>query len=237
MAVPTSNIGISSIYSEANGGSPGSGSNIKVSDLFKKSYFEGPAPLGNNTLSYRAWGQYGNTSGADRIYGLTAKNTNNSWSDFSGKTYYYDNSTYKVGLRIRNSLQAPPFPPIPPTPPTANDIAVEIWLYDSTGTYGYLASGAINAPAQAGGFDQTTTQSTTSNPIIAIGYWAVRITTNQLYPPGNKNVSISLNGTNYVSTTIAANGATTYNYSTYGTVNIASTGQGYTGVYFDVQVT
>ena len=39
MAVPTSNYGISAIYSEANGGAPGSGSNTAVSDLFKKSYF------------------------------------------------------------------------------------------------------------------------------------------------------------------------------------------------------
>ena len=37
MAVPTSNYGISAIYSEANGGPPGASSNIAVSDLFKKS--------------------------------------------------------------------------------------------------------------------------------------------------------------------------------------------------------
>jgi hypothetical protein len=235
MAVPTSNIGINAIYTEANGGGPGSSSDTKVSDLFKKSYFEGPT--GSSTISYNAWGEYGSTSGADRIYGLSAKNTNNSFGDFSGLVYFYDNSTYKVGLRIRNNLQAPPFPPFPPTPPNSNDIVVEIWLYDSTGTYPYIASGAINANATPGGYDQTTTQSATSNPIIAIGYWQVRVTTNQFFPAGSKNISIDLNGTNYVNTTIAANGATTYSYSTYGTVNIGSTGQGYTGVYFDILVT
>jgi hypothetical protein len=236
MAVPTSNYGISDIYSEANGGAPSSGSNTAVSDLFKKSYFEGPT--GSSTISYNAWGEYGSTSGADRIYGLSAKNTNNAWSDFSGLTYYYDNSTYKVAARIRNSLQAPPFPPFPPTPSNANDIVVEIFLYDSTGTYPYISSGGIAAPAQIGGYDQTTTVSTTTpqNPIIAIGYWKVRITTNQFFPAGGKNVNISLNGTNYVSTTINANGATSYDYVTYGTVNIGSTGQGYTGVYFDIVV-
>ena len=89
---------------------------------------------------------------------------------------------------------------------------------------------------QVGGYDQTFTLSATNNPIIAIGYWKVRITTNQFFPGGGKNVNISLNGTNYVNTTIAANGATSYDYATYGTVTIASTGQGYTGVYFDVVV-
>ena len=234
MAVPTSNIGINAIYTEANGGGPSSSSDTKVSDLFKKSYFEGPT--GSSTISYNAWGEYGSTSGADRIYGLSAKNTNNSFGDFSGLVYFYDNSTYKVGARIRNSLQPPPFPPVPPTPSNANDIVVEAWLYDSTGTYPYVASGAINANAQTGGYDQTSNVSATNNPIIAIGYWKVRITTNQFFPAGGKNVNISLNGTNYVNTTINANGATSYDYVTYGTVNIGSTGQGYTGVYFDIVV-
>jgi hypothetical protein len=232
MAVPTSNYGINAIYTEANGGS---GTNIKVSDLFKKSYFEGPT--GSSTISYNAWGEYGSTSGADRIYGLSAKNTNNAWSDFSGLTYFYDNSTYKAAARIRNSLQAPPFPPFPPTPPNSNDVVVEIWLYDSTKTYSYIVTGAINANATVGGYDQTTTISATINPIIAIGYWEVRVTTNQFFPPGNKTISIDINGSSYVgSTSLAANAATTYSYSTYGTVNIGSTGQGYTGVYFDIQI-
>jgi hypothetical protein len=236
MAVPTSNISITSIYSEANGGSPGSGSNTNAGNLFKLSYFEGP-PFGS-TISYSAWGEYGNTSGANRIYGLSAKNTNNAFSDFSGLTYYYDNSTYKVAARIRNSLQPPPFPPFPPTPANANDVVVEVWLYDSTTTYAYIASGGINANATIGGFDQTTTISTTTpqTPIIAIGYWEVRVTTNQFFPAGSKTIQIDLNGTNYVNTSIAANGATTYSFSTYGTVNIGSTGQGYTGVYFDINV-
>jgi hypothetical protein len=232
MAVPTSNYGISAIYSEANGGPPSTSSNIAVSDLFKKSYFEGP-PFGS-TITYSAWGQYGNTSGDDRIYGLTAKNTNNEWSDFSGLTYYYDNSSYKVAARIRNPLQPGPFPPPPPF--YDNNIIVEVWLYDSTATYDYVVSGAINANAQIGGYDQTFTLSTTNAPIIAIGYWEVRVTTNEFFPGGSKTIQIDLNGTNYVNTSIAANGATTYSFSTYGTVNIGSTGQGYTGVYFDINV-
>jgi hypothetical protein len=232
MAVPTSNISMTSIYSEANGGSPGSGSNTNAGNLFKLSYFEGP-PFGS-TISYSAWGEYGNTSGANRIYGLSAKNSNNSFSDFSGLTYYYDNSTYKVATRIRTTLQPPPFPPPPPF--YNNDIVVEVWLYDSTTTYPYIASGAINANATMGGYDQTFTLSTTSSPIIAIGYWEVRVTTGEFFPGGAKTIQIDLNGTNYVNTGINPNGATTYSFSTYGSVNIASTGQGYTGVYFDINV-
>lgn len=112
-----------------------------------------------------------------------------------------------------------------------------MWLYDSTQTYAYITSGAINANATVGGYDQTFTLSATNNPIIAIGYWAVRVSTNQFFPAGSKNVSIDINGTSIVGTTsLAANSATTYDYNGYGTINIASTGQGYVGVYFDIQV-
>ena len=232
MAVPTGNISMASIYAEANGGSPGSGSDTNAGNLFKLSYFEGP-PFGS-TISYSAWGQYGTASGADRIYGLSIKNIDNEFSDFSGLTYYYDNSTYKVAARIRNPLQPPPFPPPPPF--YDNNIVVEVWLYDSTATDAYVVSGAINANAQIGGYDQTTTLSTTTAPIIAIGYWEVRVTTNEFFPGGAKAIQIDINGTNYVNTSIAANGATTYSFSTYGSANVASTGQGYTGLYFDIRV-
>lgn len=233
MAVPSSNYGISAIYSEANGGAPAANSNIAVSDLFKKSYFQGPT--GSNTISYNAWGQYGSTSGADRIYGLTAKNTNNAWVDFSGLTYYYDNSSFKVAARLRNTYQPPPYPPPPPF--YNNDITYEIWLYDSTFTYSYVVSGSQPAPATPGGFDQTITLSNTSTPIISIGYWEVRVTTNQFFPAGNAPITIDINGTNYVTSNVTdGNAQTTFNSGTYGTASVGSTGQGYTGIYFDIVV-
>jgi hypothetical protein len=231
MAVPSSNISISNIYSEPNGSSPGSGSDIKVSDLFKKSYFEGP-PFGS-TISYSAWGQYGSTSGADRIYGLTAKNTNNAFGDFSGLTYWYDNSSYKIAARIRNTKQGPPYPPPPPF--YDNNVGVEIWVSDSSGTYDYITSGSILATVP--NYDQTTTLSTSgSTPIIAIGYWRVRFTVNETFPGGGANVIIDINGTNYVNSTAGSNGQTTFTSSTYGTASIAATGQGYTGLYFDIRI-
>ena len=67
MAVPSSNISMSAIYGEANAGSPPS--DLAVNDLFKLSYFESVAFGGS--ITFNAWGQYGNASGANRIYGIT----------------------------------------------------------------------------------------------------------------------------------------------------------------------
>ena len=85
MAVSGTNISMSSIWSEANTGSVPT---ISVSDLFKKSYFEGPG--GNSNISYNGWGQWGVTTGNDGIYTLNTVNTNNKLSDFAGLTYFYD---------------------------------------------------------------------------------------------------------------------------------------------------
>jgi hypothetical protein len=190
MALPTSNISMIGIYSEANGGT---GPDINAGNLFKLSYFEGP-PFGS-TITYSAWGQYGNTSGANRIYGLTAGNADNSLGDFLGRTYYYDNSTYTALVNIDNTRQGPPYPPFPPG--SDNTVTTEIFVYDSTGTYEYITSGAIAVPPQ------NSTSVTISNPagtvpIIAMAYWRVRFTALQSFPGGGASVFVDINGTNYV---------------------------------------
>ena len=101
MAVPTSNISMSAIYGEANAGGPPS--DLAVSDLFKKSYFEGPA-YGVFNVGYNAWGQFGNTSGADRIYQITASNTNNNFNQFAALNYFFDNTTYANYVDVINNL-------------------------------------------------------------------------------------------------------------------------------------
>ena len=124
MAVPTttSSIRMSDIYAEANGG--GYATPTKVSDLFKKSYFEGPA--GSGAIGYNCWGQYGATSGADKIFGLGIQNTSNSFSNFSGLTYFYDNGTYNSQGYASNSMQAPnPF-----TQGINNDVTIDIQLLE-----------------------------------------------------------------------------------------------------------
>jgi hypothetical protein len=182
MAVPSTNIKMSDIYSGANTGSVPT---ISVSNLFKKSYFEGPG--GSASISYNAWGQYGTTVGADKIYGLTSKNTDNAWSDFSGLTYFYNNSTYLVGLRMDNVLP-------PPGGGHNNDYTVYVELWDSSYTYTYVTTGAIL-------LTQGTTFlkayiSTSTTPIISNGYWRITFVSNNLdpgLPPVQADITINGN--------------------------------------------
>jgi hypothetical protein len=169
MAVSGTNISMTSIWSEANTGS--TPNDISVSDLFKKSYFEGPN--GSFTIDYNAWGQYGNTSGDDKIYGLITENNENSWGDFSGLTYYYNNSTYLVGLQVNNSLP-------PPAGGYNNDYTVYVELWNSPYTYTYVATGAI--PVAQGTVYGPSIISTTSTPIINAGYWRITFISDNLDP-------------------------------------------------------
>lgn len=221
MPIGATNVSVNTIYNEANPGA-GTPANESVGSLFRYSYFEGPN--GNNTISYNAWGQQGGSFGADVIYGLTAKSNNLLFSDYQGLSYAYDNSTFIADVRIQNLLQAPPFPP--PNPPSANDIVVEVYVYDSSFTYTYMQTGAINANAQPGGFDQTFTISNTSTPMINIIYWEVRVGTDQFWP-GGANIQIDINGTNYVNTSLTAMVPPTgnvFNSGTYGNATMDASG-------------
>jgi hypothetical protein len=230
MAVPTTNVSLGDIYSEPNGATA---ANTKASEIMKLTYFQGPGPIGNGDVSFRSWGQYGNTAGSDRIYGLTAGNVNNAFGDFRGLTYYYDNSSYKISADVENTKQPPPGPP---SPPYNNDIVVEINLYDSTNTYQYALSGAINVPFQSTSTGNTVSSASTS-PIIALGYWEVKVTNNNSFPPGG-SIDIQINGTNYGGGGIPDSAQTTFRWDDVGATAapIASTGQGYDGLYFDITV-
>jgi len=218
MAVPSTNIKMSDIYAEANGG--GYAIDMSVVDLFQKSYFEGPT--GSATIGYNAWGQWGNTSGDNRIYNLTSKNTDNAWTDFSLKTYFYDNATYLCQAYATNSMPGGPFP-------INNDVFIDIALYDSSYTYIYATS---SSPCNQGTSPITFTITPPVNsPIIAVGYWVVNITTNNSQPP--INMLMDINGINYVNSSLPANSITGFDSATYGTVNIAYNGtMGATGLYF-----
>jgi len=224
MAVPSSNISMSAIYGEPNSGSPPS--DLAVSDLFKKSYFESNAFGG--PLTFNAWGQFGNASGADRIYGLSASNSNNNFNQFASLVYYYDNSVYANYVDVNNNLVAP----APPSPPDTNDITVTCRLYDSTGTYAYSQfQQQINAGGSA-----SQIFSNTIEPILAIAYWEVE------FQPfsgsfGGATCNIIINGTNKVTGgTINAAGNTTFSFSTLGSVAQASNGSGYIGTYFNIAI-
>ena len=224
MAVPSSNISMTAIYNEPNAGSPPS--DLAVSDLFKKSYFEGPN--GSFDIGYNAWGIYGNTSGANRIYGLSASNTNNNFNQFAGKVYYFDNSTYANYVDIVNNLPTPVFP----APPFDNDITVTCKLYDSTGTYFYSQFQQL---ITAGG-SVSQIFSLTTEPMIAVGYWEV---TFQPFSGsfGGTTCNISINNTAKVTGgTINAAGATVFDFNTYGSEAMASSSSGYIGYYFDISI-
>ena len=225
MAVPSSNISMSAIYGEPNVGGPPS--DLAVSDLFKKSYFESNAFGG--PLTYNAWGQYGNASGADRIYGLTASNSNNNFGQFAGLVYYYDNSVYANYVNVVNNLTPPP-PPFPP--PDTNDINVTCKLYDSTGTFFYSQfNQLINANSSVG-----QTFSNITEPILAIAYWEVTFQPQSGFF-GGATCNISINGTSKVSSgTINATGSTTFSFSTLGSVAQATSGSGFIGTWFDIAI-
>lgn len=220
MAVPSTNISMQGIATEAGGVSI---TNIYASDLFKKSYFEGPN--GSYNISYNAWGQYGNSSGYDRIYGLGVKNANNAWSDFSGLTYFYDNSTYLVELQIQNTLPAP-------TGLNNNDYDVYVELWDSSYTYTYVSTGAINV-AQGATYGPTII-STTSTPIIADGYWRITFVSNQLDP---SIVSVSADTTvngNLTTQTLTASPFSTDTFTGQDPVDPVPPSYTATGLKFDI---
>jgi len=225
MAVPTSNIALTDIYAESNGGYS-SGEVSMLSQSFF-SYFAGPN--GSNSVAFNAWGE-GEGSGANRIYGLSAKTTNYAFGDFSGKTYFYDNSTFQVTLAVTNNkTNPPPFPP----PPVDNAVNVNVELWDSSFSYQYLSGGGM---AQAPGTYGPSSVSQTNDPIIYRGYWKVTVGgAGPSFAGGSCNISI--NGTSKVSGGSIPSGpsGTTFTSTTYGTEDVASYG-GFTGLYFEVTV-
>lgn len=224
MPVPSSNINLTDIYDEANNNTPPS--DLAASDLFKRSYFEGPN--GSFTIGFNGWGQYGATSGADRSYLITASNTNNNFYQFAALNYFFDNSVYANYVDAISNLVAPP----PPDPPDLNDIQVNCYLYDSTKTYIYSQFQTI---LTAGG-SVSQIFSLTTEPMIAIGYWEVLFTPiSGLF--GGTTCTISINNTTKVSGgTINAVGPTSFDWGTYGSEPMGNSSSGYEGIYFDINI-
>jgi hypothetical protein len=227
MTLPSTDIKMSDIWDEANTGSVPT---ISVDDLFKKSYFEGLN--GSGTISYNAWGQYGNTSGANVIYNVSSKNTDNAWTDFSLKTYFYDNSTYLIGVNVNNTM------PIPGGLDN-NDVTIYLTLFDSTMSYSYAfipGGSGLFCAAQAGSSSQVI--STTSTPIIGTGYWMLNIQTYQWSP--QMYVDMSINSNLHISNVAisAPNAYDSFDSTVYGTeyVNYYSGFYTGTGLFFDILI-
>ena len=226
MAVPTTDVKFSDIWSEANGTYSTGILSLNTMSFF--SYFAGPN--GSNSQADNNWGQ-GEGSGANRILGTTAKTTNIAVGDFDGLTYFYDNSTFQVTLNVTNNLTNPP--PFPP-PPVDNAVNVNVELWDSGFSYQYLAGGGMAmAP---GTYGPTAVSQPTGDPIIFRGYW--KVTVSGAFPSfAGGTANLSINGIAFFAGqgVAAGSGGTTFDSTTFGTADVASFG-GFTGLYFDVTV-
>jgi len=226
MAVPTSNVKFSDIWSEANGAY--SSGLLTLNSMSFFSYFAGPN--GSNSVPDNNWGQ-GEASGANRIYGTSAKTTNIAVGDFDGLTYFYDNSTFQVTLEVvNNKVNPPPFPP----PPVDNAVNVNVELWDSSFSYQYLSGGGMAmAP---GTYGPTAVSQPTGDPIIFRGYWKVTVSgANPTFAGGTTNIVINGNAKVTGGIVPAGPGGATFDSTTYGTEDVAIYG-GYTGLYFLVTV-
>lgn len=220
MALPSTNLGVSDIFYQANPLLSGI-TDLSFSDIAEYSYFDGPN--GANTQPYNYWGEDGTigAGGLNRIFGTTARADNFPMGDFRGLTYFYDNSNFLVKVDFTNNLPAnAPFPP----PPTNNDVGIDAQLLDSTLTLQYgVGSGNQNVQTNGGNYNATISQ--TTSPIIFRGYWKVTISPSaQLV--SNALVDITINGTAKVTngTVNAGPTPTSFDSATYGTEDVASNG-------------
>lgn len=212
MAVPSTNVSMSIIYSEANGGAT-PGSALSFNDLASYDYFKGPN--GDNTISFNAWGQ-GTAAGINRINGLSFKSNNFNFGEFRTLVYFYDQTAWQCNLTVYNNLgPSQPFPP-PPILNTVDD--VQLLLQDQTQTYTYLTtnSGQVISLGDGGGLYGPTDGSQSTTPLIYNGLWTINIGSNPQFPGATADLDI--NGNNYF-TGQAVNGGgalTTFDFNTYG---------------------
>ena len=223
MAVPGSNIGIYDIYSEANGGTPGT--SVSFETLAGYDFFQGPSWL--NNIGFNAWGQ-ATSAGANRIYGLGVSTSGPyKIKDFANLVYFYDNSSYKIECQVNNSLSPSP----PPNPP--NDIDVTVYLYDNSNSYNYITAGSGNVPEGGGSTTYDVTNGGGGEPILAQGYWAIDVNYNGIF---SGTCDITINGNAKATGQSIFPGINSFSWSTFGSEAVASTGGGFIGLQIQVDV-
>jgi hypothetical protein len=196
MTVPNTNVNFSDVWSEANG--TYTGGSLSLSAMSYYSYFSGPNIL--STVPDNNWGQ-GESSGADRIYGVNPKTQNLRVGDFRGLKYFYDQSQFKVLINVTNNASVP----------SDDDVQVTVTLFDSTSTYAYVTGGQLATAGNITSFDI----SLATTPIIAIAYWLVTLETTMAFT--GSIASIQINSILKVNNESLPQGTTTFfNSTTYG---------------------
>ena len=222
MTTPSSPIGFSDIYSEANGASPGSATSFKT--LTSSSYFDGPN--GSSTIGYNAWGQ---SKGIDGIYAVQALGTTPyKFSDYRNINYYYEQTQYQISLQMINN--APPGPP--------GDFNIQIFYMDSSLTYNYLMFGTL---LNGGGTTFGPTEiSNTSTPLIYGCNWKIQIDSSPAYTGGNF-LDLQINGVSLIPNdpippTFPA--PTFWDYTTWGNeyMTLDQPVTGATGSFIDIRI-
>ena len=217
MALPSTNLGVSDIFYQANPALSNI-TDLSFLDIASIAYFTGPG--GSNVEPYNYWGQ-SQDSGANRIFGLAVNSGSNYLvGDFRGLTYFYDNSSFLVNVDFTNNL--PPNAPPPPFP-IDNDVTINATLFDSTFTYIYGVAGGSIVMTNGGTYSATISQ--TTSPIIFRGYWKVEISPSAFLGAGSL-VDITINGSAKVTngTINAGPTPTSFDSATYGTEDVAYNG-------------
>lgn len=183
MPTPSTNLGISDIYSEANGATPSSV--VNFGDLARASYFEGPN--GSNSIQYNAWGSYGNQLGANKIYQVSTDSTPNFGLFRNLDYFYYNQPDYDVTLFVENGFT---------TSPDEDCQNVDITMWDNTITYQALLGGNSGGVPTQTQYGPNTFQGLQSGmtPLISEYYWTLTVDMDP-FQFGGGQVDYYINGT------------------------------------------
>ncbi len=197
--ISTTNLKLTELETAPAGGGSFTGSNLRFDIIARYGWNNGTA--GSQTYAFYTWG-YGFGSGggyADAIYGLTPPTSGSNppltLGNWKGLQYWFDGTTFDITWQGRNNLNVPPFP----TPPSANDVNIDVYCYDSSGTYAVFnnwsnlfAANTLYGSSQIPGFvpDQS--------PLVKDVYWKVDATTD-LFNWAGGTLDIEINGTNVLS--------------------------------------
>jgi len=219
MATPSSPIGFSNIYSEANGVAPVSPTSLGLL-TYQRNYFQGPN--GSNIIGYNTWGQ---NQSIDGIYAVqTIAPSPVSFNDYRNVSYFYDQSQYQISLQITNNA--------------ADNFSIVMYYMDSSLTYNYLVANA-GTVAGSSTFGPSEMSSATT-PLIYGCNWKLQIDTDPFYV-GGSTVDLNINSSALISAAsipVAFPAPTFWDYNTYGneymTLNQPVTGA--TGSFIDITI-